>query len=89
VNPTPPDKNPVYAALSALAPPNDWASISPAAPSKPNRVRVKLKLRRADITRTVELKLGSENEVDDVWHEFSQWYAAYSKTVRPSAHEHS
>ena len=87
MNPSPPDKNPVYAALNALAPPKDWAGISPAAPSKPNRVRVRLRLRRADATRTVELKLRSESEVDDVWDEFSRWYAAYSAAGKHSVQE--
>jgi len=87
VNPSPPDKNPVYAALTALAPPKDWGSISPAVPSKPNRVRVRLTLRKADVARTVEVKLRNEAEVDDVWDEFTRWFSSFRVGLHESSHE--
>ena len=72
-----PLENPVYGALSALAPPEDWASVTPAAQSRPNRLRVILKLHHTTRAHTLELKLRSESEVNDVWLEFARWFAGF------------
>ena len=78
MNPAPPDDNPIYAALSALAPAKDWASVSPQARSRPNRVRIQLRLHHAKAPLSIELKLGSEREGDDAWAEFNEWFVAFS-----------
>lgn len=69
--------NPVYGALTALAPAEDWASVTPAAQSRPNRLRVILKLHHSTRAHTLELKLRSETEVNEVWLEFARWFASF------------
>jgi hypothetical protein len=70
--------NPVYGALCALAPPEDWASVRPSAQPRPNRLRVVLKLHHTAQAHTLELKLRSENEVNEVWAEFDRWFAGFT-----------
>ena len=69
--------NPVYGALAALAPPEDWASVTPAAQSRPNRLRVILKLHHTTRAHTLELKLRTEGEVNEVWIEFARWFTKF------------
>ena len=72
-----PLNNPVYVALAALAPPEDWATVTPVAQSRPNRLRVLLRLHHTKVVHTVELKLRNENDVDEVWAAFDRWFVAF------------
>ena len=74
VNSTVPENNPLYAALSALAAPEEWASVTALPQIRPHRFRVELVLLNSNVARRIELKLPSERAIADVWEEFNQWY---------------
>ena len=76
--PMEPLNNPVYVALCALAPPEDWASVTRVSQSRLNRLRVLLRLHHTKAIHTLELKLRNEHDVEDVWTAFNRWFATFT-----------
>lgn len=78
MQPKPPN-NPVFHALRALAPPQEWASITPDADAPPSRFRVKLKLRHANYAHVVEMRL-PHRDAEAAWHEVKEWFGLFTNS---------
>ncbi|MEO6001605.1 MAG: hypothetical protein ABIZ04_15305 [Opitutus sp.] len=73
-----PLNNPVYVALCALAPPEDWAAVTRVTQTRLNRLRVLLRLHHTEAVHTLEMKLRDEKNVEEVWAAFNRWFAAFT-----------
>jgi hypothetical protein len=82
---TPPEQNPLYNTLKALAAPADWAAVSRDQNAKPGRLNVRLTLRRSHVVRHVELKAKNESIAEQVWLEFELWFCHPKKVL---SHQH-
>lgn len=77
VLPKPPTNNPLFNALRAVAPPQEWASLSPDTDAPPSRFRVRLKLRHANYAHVVELKM-PHREAETAWQEVNAWFGTFT-----------